>query len=162
MILFFYQKHFPDRDGLVWPCEPVSIGTDYNALVRLFNGRNYKEDYQILLRSVRNYGCTVPPLINAYMNLSPSMRSFGTCPNHHLQGTTDTGILIDLSDIYPDKRQRYMESYTEKNQKFDRRRLFKIDMRRMPWWKRVNEEERNLLQELKELKGRRHRKGGTE
>lgn len=153
LILYFYQKHFPDRDGLVWPYEELPIKSDYNKLVHLFNGRNYKEDYQILLHSVREHGCTVPPLINAYMNLSPSMRSFGTCPNHHLAGTTDTGILINLGDLYADKRARYMESYSEKNVKFDRRRLFKINMKLLPWWKANNEDETAILNELKEMKG---------
>lgn len=152
MILYFYQKHFPDRDGLVWPYEEVTIQSDYNKLVRLFNGRNYKEDYQILLRAVRACGCTVPPLINAYMSLSPSMRSFGTCPNHHLAGTTDTGIMIDLTDLYADKRARYLESYSEKNPRFDRRRLFRINMRRLPWWKKNSDEENQTLRELGELK----------
>lgn len=151
MILFFYQKYFPDRDGLVWPYEAVGIEGDYNALVRLFRGRNYKEDYQILLRSVRERGCTVPPLINAYMNLSSTMRTFGTCPNHHLAGTTDTGILITLSDIFPEKRQRYLESYKDKNPKLDRR-LFGINMKLLPWWKQSSDEERVAMKELKELK----------
>ena len=129
--------------------------SDYNSLVQLFNGRNYKEDYQILLHAVRGRGCTVPPLINAYMNLSSTMRSFGTCPNHHLVGTTDTGILITLSDLFPDKRQRYLESYQLKNQKLDRRRLFSINMQMLPWWKKVNDEERDTLQELKALREKR-------
>ena len=60
-ILYFYQKHFPDREGLVRPYEPMKIETDYNELVSLFNGRNYKEDYQILVRSVRDLGSAVPP-----------------------------------------------------------------------------------------------------
>ena len=155
LILYFYQKHFPDRDGLVWPYESISIEADYNRLVRLFKGRNYKEDYQILLHAVRDRGCTVPPLINAYMNLSPSMRSFGTCPNHHLSGTTDTAVLITLQDIFHDKRSRYMESYDEKNPKLDRRRLFRIDMRRLPWWKNNNPAENETLLELKALKEQR-------
>ena len=71
MILYFYQKHFPDKDGLVWPIEPMKIETDFNELHELFNGHNYKEDYQILLRSVRALGSQVPAMINAYMNLSP-------------------------------------------------------------------------------------------
>lgn len=152
IILYFYQKHFPDRDGLVWPYERIDIQTDYNRLVRLFNGRNYKEDYQILLRSVRACGCTVPPLINAYMNLSPSMRSFGTCPNHHLAGTTDTGILINMGDLYADKRARYLESYEEKNPQFDRKRLFRINMRRMPWWRSTSDEDTQTLRELSLMK----------
>ncbi len=157
LILFFYQKHFPDRDGLVWPYERVEIESDYNELVRLFTGRNYKEDYQILLHAVRERGCTVPPLINAYMNLTPTMRSFGTCPNHHLQGTTDTGILITLNDIFPDKRRRYIDSYEERNLKLDRRRLFSINMKLLPWWKKqASEEEKETLVELKKLKKKQH------
>ena len=155
MILYSYQKHFPDRDGLVWPYEKVGIQTDYNKLVRLFNGRNYKEDYQILLHSVRACGCTVPPLINAYMNLTPTMRSFGTCPNHHLDGTTDTGILITLADIFPEKRHRYLDSYQDRNVKFDRRRLFSINMQRLPWWKQLTEEERLAKEKKAKLQERR-------
>ncbi len=111
-----------------------------------------EEDYQILLHSVRACGCTVPPLINAYMNLTPTMRSFGTCPNHHLEGTTDTGILITLADIFPDKRRRYLDSYQDRNVKFDRRRLFSINMQRLPWWKQSTEEEMQAMHEIKELK----------
>ena len=157
LILYFYQKHFPDRDGLVWPYERVSIESDYNELVQLFTGRNYKEDYQILLHAVRERGCTVPPLINAYMNLTPTMRSFGTCPNHHLVGTTDTGILITLSDIFPEKRRRYIDSYEERNQKLDRRRFFSINMKLLPWWKKqASDEEKETLRELKTLKNKQH------
>lgn len=157
LILYFYQKHFPDRDGLVWPYERVSIESDYNELVQLFTGRNYKEDYQILLHAVRERGCTVPPLINAYMNLTPTMRSFGTCPNHHLVGTTDTGILITLNDIFPEKRHRYIDSYEERNQKLDRRRFFSINMKLLPWWKKqASDEEKETLRELKTLKNKQH------
>lgn len=155
LILYFYQKHFPDRDGLVWPYERVSIESDYNELVQLFTGRNYKEDYQILLHAVRERGCTVPPLINAYMNLTPTMRSFGTCPNHHLVGTTDTGILITLNDLFPEKRHRYIDSYEERNQKLDRRRFFSINMKLLPWWKKqASDEEKETLRELKTLKNK--------
>ena len=157
LILYFYQKHFPDRDGLVWPYERVSIESDYNELVQLFTGRNYKEDYQILLHAVRERGCTVPPLINAYMNLTPTMRSFGTCPNHHLVGTTDTGILITLNDLFPEKRHRYIDSYEERNQKLDRRRFFSINMKLLPWWKKqASDEEKEALRELKTLKNKQH------
>lgn len=157
LILYFYQKHFPDRDGLVWPYERVSIESDYNELVQLFTGRNYKEDYQILLHAVRERGCTVPPLINAYMNLTPTMRSFGTCPNHHLVGTTDTGILITLNDLFPEKRHRYIDSYEERNQKLDRRRFFSINMKLLPWWKKqASDEEKETLRELKTLKNKQH------
>lgn len=154
MILYFYQKHFPDRDGLVWPYEPMTIAGDYNQLVKLFNGRNYKEDYQILLHAVREQGSSVPPLVNAYMHLTSTMRSFGTSMNHAFGETDETGILITLRDVFPDKRERYFESYEQKNRRFDRRNLFHINMHKLPWWKNreTSDEERKELLALKELK----------
>ena len=127
MILYFYQKHFPDKDGLVWPNEPLLIETDYNKLHDLFTGRNYKEDYQILQRSVRELGSYVPPLVNAYMNLSSTMRSFGTAYNHAFGETDETGILVAVSDIYPEKSERHLKSYITRNPLFMRRKLFKIN-----------------------------------
>lgn len=152
LMLYFYKKYFPDPDGLMWPFHPTRIQMDLNELNRLFNGRNYKEDYQILLHAVRSRGCTVPALVNAYMNLSSTMRYFGTCPDHGLPGTNGIGILITLKDINEDKRLRHIESYIDKNAKLDRRRLFKIDMKRLPWWKNTTDEEAESLLELRDLK----------
>ena len=152
LMLYFYKKYFPDPDGLMWPFHPTRIETDYNKLVKLFVGRNYKEDYQILLHAVRARGCTVPPLVNAYMNLSSTMRYFGTCPDHGLPGTNGIGILITLKDINADKRVRHIDSYSEKNSKLDRKRLFRIDMKRLPWWKNSSEDETRTLMELRDLK----------
>ncbi len=158
MILYFYQKHFPDKDGLVWPNEPLTIETDYNELHELFCGRNYKEDYQILLKSVRALGSYVPPLVNAYMNLSSTMRSFGTAYNHDFGETDETGILVALRDIYPEKRARYFESYDTRNRHFERRKLFKINMRLLPWWKNGdNEQQNDDLMSLREHKIARDR-----
>ncbi|MBO7489726.1 MAG: GNAT family N-acetyltransferase [Bacteroidales bacterium] len=158
MILYFYQKHFPDKDGLVWPDEPLTIETDYNELHELFSGRNYKEDYQILLKSVRALGSYVPPLVNAYMNLSSTMRSFGTAYNHDFGETDETGILVALRDIYPEKRARYFESYDTRNRHFERRKLFKINMRLLPWWKNAdNEQQNDDLMSLREHKIARDR-----
>lgn len=158
MILYFYQKHFPDKDGLVWPNEPLTIETDYNELHELFSGRNYKEDYQILLKSVRALGSYVPPLVNAYMNLSSTMRSFGTAYNHDFGETDETGILVALRDIYPEKRARYFESYDTRNRHFERRKLFKINMRLLPWWKNAdNEQQNDDLMSLREHKIARDR-----
>lgn len=153
MVLFFYKKHFPDKDGLVWPYEPLRIETDFNELEELFNGRNYKEDYQILLRSVRALGCTVPAMINAYMHLSSTMRSFGTAINHDFGETDETGILVTLNELFPEKRARYFETYDTKNRLFDRPGLFHINMKRLPWWKKKgNEQEQEELKALRKLK----------
>ena len=126
-ILYFYQKHFPDRDGLVWPFDAMEITQDYNELVKKFNGRNYKEDYQILVRSVRELGSAVPPLINAYMNLSSTMRTFGTAINHPFGDVDETGILVTVEDIYPEKKDRHLLSYNKRNRYFKRPLFFQID-----------------------------------
>lgn len=152
LILYFMQKHFPDRDGLVWPYDRLPLESDLNELNSLFNGRNYKEDYQILVRAVRDLGSVVPAMINAYMALSPTMRSFGTAMNKEFGDTDETGILVTIKDIVADKRARYIESYEERNRVLDRLHLFRINMKRMPWWKNTSDEERNELQRLKLLK----------
>ena len=126
-ILYFYQKHFPDRDGLVWPFEQMKIQSDYNKLVKIFNGRNYKEDYQILVRRVRELDSKVPPLINAYMNLSSTMISFGTAINEPFGNVDETGILVTLEDIYPEKKDRHLLSYRTRNRYFKRPLFFNID-----------------------------------
>ena len=152
LILYFLKKHFPDRDGLVWPYTVLPIESDLNELNSLFDGRNYKEDYQILVRSVRALDSVVPAMINAYMNLSPTMRSFGTAINADFGNTDETGLLLTLRDIVPEQKARYFESYDTKNRVFDRLHLFRINMKRMPWWKKMDEEERDELKRLKKMK----------
>ena len=152
LVLFFLKKHFPDRDGLVWPYTALPIESDLNELNALFDGRNYKEDYQILVRNVRALDSVVPAMINAYMTLSPTMRSFGTAINAEFGNTDETGLLLTLRDIVPEKKARYFESYDTKNRVFDRLHLFRINMKQMPWWKKMDEEERAELKRLKKMK----------
>lgn len=152
MVLYFMQKHFPDRDGLVWPFRDLPIEMDRNALAGIFCGRNYKEDYQILAHSVRALNSVVPPMINAYISLSPTMRCFGTAENKAFGNTDETGILVTIKDIIPEKRSRYIESYVTRNRVFDRPHLFRINMKKMPWWKQSDDAEREELKRLKLMK----------
>lgn len=138
----------------MWPYKAMEIESDFNELHAIFNGRNYKEDYQILLHHVRELGSTVPAMINAYMNLSPTMRCFGTAMNHEFGETDETGILVTINDIKPDKRERYIESYDIKNRILDRIHLFKTTAKRMPWWRQTSDQEDAVLRELRDLKDR--------
>lgn len=65
------------------------------------------ENYRILLQKIREFDENIPPLINAYMNLSPTMRVFDTVQNPDFGGVEETGILVTIRDIYPEKRMRY-------------------------------------------------------
>ena len=114
MILFFLNKHFPDKDGLVVPKEALDMATDRAKLTAIFTGQGYEEDYRILSREVRACGENIPPLINAYMNLSPSMRTFGTVLNKGFGDVEETGIMININDLYKAKVERHVLNYVPK------------------------------------------------
>ena len=109
MILYFMQKYCPDPDNLMMPHEPLILSTPNEELVQIFTGGNFKADYRILSKEVRTKGETIPPLVNAYMKLSPTMRSFGTAINHPFGAVEETGILITLDDIYEEQKERHMK-----------------------------------------------------
>lgn len=106
-LLYFLNKYFPDRDHLVDPIYPIRLNIDTGAMERLFVGGDYAEDYKILVREVRRMQENIPPLINSYMSISPSMRVFGTVVNPDFGDVEETGILITISDIYPKKSERH-------------------------------------------------------
>lgn len=118
MILYFMNKHFPDKDNLVCPLPKYNlpIMMDKTELEALFTGTSYREDYKILTKSVRERGAFVPPLVNAYMGLSSTMRTFGTALNQPFGNVEETGLLVTISDMYQDKIERHL-TY-EKNEKF--------------------------------------------
>ena len=111
MILFFLDKYFKNKEDLVVPIKALVADIDYSRYEALFNKGNYKEDYKVLNTEVRKYGINIPPLVSAYMNLSPSMRVFGTAINHEFGAVEETGILIDFDDIFEDKKKRHVESF---------------------------------------------------
>jgi len=113
MILYFMLKHFPDHDNLAVPEDPISLDIHREEMNRIFSGRNFKEDYRILSQEVRKLGENIPPLINAYMNLSPSMKCFGTFINHHFGNVEETGIMITVRDMYIGKVNRHLSSYRD-------------------------------------------------
>jgi hypothetical protein len=108
MLLYFLRKHFSDGENLVTPIDPLETHPDVEKLDKLFVGETYKEDYRILVKEIRSYGENIPPLINSYMNLSPSMKVFGTAINHGFGGVEDTGMLIEIGDIYAEKIERHV------------------------------------------------------
>jgi len=93
------------------PKVPLRLRHDRKYLESLFTGSSYEENYKILVQAVRRYGEHVPPLVNAYMNLSPTMRTFGTAINPPFGNVEETGILINIADIYTRKKERHLTNY---------------------------------------------------
>jgi hypothetical protein len=111
LILAFLNKYFPDPDELVVPINPLKNKEDLEQVARIFNAGNYEEDYKILSKEVRAKGLRIPPLINSYMSLSPTMKTFGTAINDEFGMVEETGILITINDIYEEKTYRHFVSY---------------------------------------------------
>jgi hypothetical protein len=111
LILYFMEKHFPDKEGLLVPKEPLPLNTDREVLDRVFKGATFEENYRILVHDVRSRNENIPPLVNAYMSLSATMRTFGTSLNHGFGDVEETGIMITINDIYDIKKDRHILTY---------------------------------------------------
>ena len=115
MILHFLNKHFGDKQQLITPIHPALIDTPRCQLEELFDKPTFKEDYHTLNTQVRKLGYNIPPLINAYMGLSPTMRVFGTAVNHQFGDVEETGILIAFDEILEQKRMRHIDTFVQQN-----------------------------------------------
>lgn len=113
LLMYFMEHYFPDREKLVVPKDGLNIGykTDISPYIGVFDGLAYKEGYKVLNNKIRAMGENIPPLINTYMNLSPTMMTFGTALNDEFGEVEETGIMITIDDIYPVKKERHMKTY---------------------------------------------------
>ena len=111
MILYFLNKYFPDPDVLVRPIQALKTATDPAALEAIFNGGDFKSDFRILNAHVRAHGDTIPPLVHAYMGLSPTMRMFGTAVNDEFGDVEESGIFLAIDEILEEKKKRHIDTY---------------------------------------------------
>ena len=111
MILYFLKKHFDDKENLIIPMKPLKIETPEAELEALFCEDDFKKDYRILNAEIRKLGYNIPPLVNAYMGLSPTMKLFGTAINDGFGDVEETGILIAVDEILEEKRVRHIDSF---------------------------------------------------
>ena len=95
--------------------KPLEIEEDPEELKKLFCEESFKDDYRILNREVRKLGLNIPPLVNAYMSLSPTMKLFGTAINDGFGDVEETGILIAVDEILEEKRMRHIDSFIKEH-----------------------------------------------
>jgi hypothetical protein len=118
MILYFLNKHFEDKDKLIIPSHPLVLETDPAELAELFKEEEFRADYRILNHEVRSLGLNIPPLVNAYMNLSPTMKMFGTAINYGFGDVEETGILITVDEILADKYVRHIDTFIKEHPEY--------------------------------------------
>ena len=111
LILHFLWKHFGDDENLVRPYHPVMPQLDGRILDLILRDDDFKTDYRNLKDAVRKLGCSIPPLVNSYMNISPTMKMCGTAVNDEFSDVEETAILVCFNEMYADKRDRHKEPY---------------------------------------------------
>ena len=129
MIMFFLKKYFGEKASLIHIRKEVRIQNP-RRFSKLFKGDDFKEEYKTLKGEILKLGVSIPPLVNSYMNLSPSMIYFGTGINDEFADVLDSGIMITFEDMYPEKQKRHVESFLKDGWKMLRDRLKKLERRR--------------------------------
>ena len=111
MILTFMEHYFPDKEKLVVPIHPLPIIHDTSDFKKELDGLSYKDGHRILNQHVRALDENIPPLFNSYMNLSATMKTFGTSLNDHFGEVEETGIMVTIDEIYDTKKERHIATY---------------------------------------------------
>ena len=108
-LLTFMNTYFPDNENLIVPHNPLDYSANQNEYRSIIENLDFTEAYKKLNSFVRERKEFIPPLINIYMNLSPSMRTFGTALNKDFGNVEETAILVTIKDIYQDKKERHLD-----------------------------------------------------
>ena len=113
LILYFLNKHFGDKESLVYPKDPLHTGMDKEKMGKILYEEDFLKNQKILSQEVRARGEVMPPLIKANINLSPTPKCFGTVINDGFGGVEETALLLTTEDMYEAKTKRHIESYIE-------------------------------------------------
>ena len=113
ILLGFLHKYFADKERLVWPLDALKSKAASPEIQSIFTGSTFKEDYKILNQIIRGHGQNIPPLVNAYMSLSPTMKVFGTAVNHEFGNVEETGIFFKISEIFEEKKRRHIHTFLQ-------------------------------------------------
>lgn len=130
LIMVFLRKYFGKRSRLIKIRKEVKVSNP-RRYRKLFNADNFKDDYKILKAEVMKCGVSIPPLVNTYMNLSPSMIFFGTGINDEFGDIYDSGILITFEDLYPEKIDRHSNSFARQGWQSIRKILNRFQRRHL-------------------------------
>lgn len=114
LLYVFLERYFSDSSGLLKLRHPITISPEaYEEADRLFEGDDKQSNYSRLKHAVREKGALTPPLFNAYIGLSNTMQTFGTGINDEFGNIYDTGMMINVDDIFPEKTERYIQPYID-------------------------------------------------
>lgn len=110
-MIYYLDRFFGDKENLLTSKRKEECSAEEKAFFDgMFNAPDAKENYKILNAYVKSLGDNIPPLIHSYIELSSSMRTFGTTLDPDFGDAYDTAMIITLADVYEPKRKRYIDS----------------------------------------------------
>ncbi|MDD2284227.1 MAG: GNAT family N-acetyltransferase [Paludibacter sp.] len=114
LIYEYLSKHFQDTDKLIQPKKPIVVSAKTKKLAKtVFKEENPVDDYKLLNKVIRNEGDNIPPMFNAYIGLTDTMRFFGSIQDHDFGSVYETGLMVIMDDLLETKKQRYIQPYVE-------------------------------------------------
>ena len=109
LIYNYLQQYHQGEEGLFAPYHPWAL----QAIETPFEGTDPQANYHILQHAVREQGTVIPPMFSAYLNLTNDLQYFGTAIEETFSNVYDSGIMVDLETVYPEKKERYIAPYVE-------------------------------------------------
>lgn len=107
LLLEFLYNHFGESN-LISPVNPMSFPFPPDRIYTAIDAETIENNYSLLSRNLRNLGVIIPPMVNAYIKLSPSMKVMGTLHDKDFGEVDETAVLITIADIYPHKIERHI------------------------------------------------------
>jgi hypothetical protein len=107
MLLEFLYNHFGEA-GLLQPNNPLPLYFPLNCTYPRPDVHIIERNYKLLSGSLRKMNIFIPPMVNAYIRLSPSMKVLGSFHDKEFGDVDETAILITIADIYPHKIERHL------------------------------------------------------
>ena len=114
LIYEYMYRYFPDPDNMIIPKDIIHVSKKSTQIaLEIFTGNDSSSDYKALQKAIRAEGEIIPPLFNAYIGLSHTMRFFGSIFDPDFGSVYETGIMITIADLLETKHKRYIEPYRE-------------------------------------------------
>ncbi len=108
MMLFFLKKYFQAKKPLIAPHVPIEKSVPESEFEVLFDGLGFEDGYRVLKREIKALGERIPPMINSYMMLAPTMQYFGSTVDEDFAGAIESAILVAVDEMSEEKKARHM------------------------------------------------------
>ena len=109
LIYDYLNRYHRGEEGLFAPYNALPLP----VIESPFEGTDPQENYHILQRAIREQGTVIPPMFSAYLNLTNDLQFFGNAINDELANVYETGIMVEVRTVYPEKKERYIASYVQ-------------------------------------------------